>query len=185
MKLNVIVTAALALFMIGCASNSGGSKEVSTTEQRVERAPQKIINSDSKEAFNILIKVPYAESGMIPDKVRDECTQLGAQFSTSIAKYAPKHDILINRIDGPLPASGRTVELEIVSVYSEGNAFIGHRKSVVVNAKLMLDGKEVDSTKKTRFSGGGFLGGFKGSCSVLAHTVNTLGSDIGKWLSTK
>ncbi|MEM0514100.1 hypothetical protein WCN91_01365 [Pseudoalteromonas sp. YIC-827] len=63
---------------------------------------------------------------------------------------------------------------------SGGNAFIGHRKSASVSAKLMIDGKVVDSTSKTRNS----AGGFKGSCSVLAHTVNTLGSDIAKWVKS-
>ena len=47
-----------------------------------------------------------------------------------------------------------------------------------------MNDKEVADTIKTRNAAGGFLGGFKGSCAVLEHTVNTLGSDVVKWLKT-
>ena len=70
-------------------------------------------------------------------------------------------------------------------MYSAGNAFIGHRKSASVKAELYQDGKLIDSADYTRNSSGGFLGGFKGSCSVLEHTVNTLGNDVAKWLKKK
>ena len=77
----------------------------------------------------------------------------------------------------------QAIDLAIVQAFSGGNAFIGHRKSVTVSATLIVDGEEIDSTIKMRNSGGGFFGGFKGSCDVLAHTVNTLGSDVSEWLS--
>ncbi|MCP4284113.1 MAG: hypothetical protein GY792_06645, partial [Gammaproteobacteria bacterium] len=105
------------------------------------------------------------------------------QFSNSIKKYASKHGIIITQVADSLPNKGKSVVLSIEDVYSGGNAFIGHRKSARVKATLMIDGKKISSTSKTRNSGGGFMGGFKGSCSVLAHTVNTLGSDIDGWLS--
>ncbi len=175
----VMLTAACAAKTEKLVSDSPPKKsEKSNTTAKAEHA-----SFNSKGSFNILVNIPYAENGNIPENVAKECQQLGKQFSNSIVKYAPKHGISVEKSGSALPTKGKSVELEIVDVYSSGNAFIGHRKSATVSAKLMMDGKEVSRTTKTRNSGGGFLGGFKSSCAVLAHTVNTLGSDVGKWLS--
>ncbi|NMH65353.1 hypothetical protein [Shewanella salipaludis] len=129
----------------------------------------------------ILFDVPFANENHIADNVVEECSDIGKQFSASVIKYAHSNNLKISSA-ATLPESGKVVQLSIDNVYSAGNAFIGHRKSATVSARYLVDGKEVAHTEKTRNSGGGFFGGFKGSCSVLAHTVNTLGSDVAKWL---
>ncbi|WP_105188363.1 hypothetical protein [Pseudoalteromonas sp. T1lg48] len=138
-------------------------------------------SAHDNEVLYILANVPYSQPHIIADNVKNECYQLGSQFSDSLVKYAKAQRIEIKQVKAELPQTGKVLQLSIDNVYSGGNAFIGHRKSASVSAKLMIDGKVVDSTSKTRNSAGGFLGGFKGSCSVLAHTVNTLGNDIAKW----
>ncbi|WP_105257987.1 hypothetical protein [Pseudoalteromonas sp. T1lg88] len=150
----------------------------SVSKANLAKAPK---SAQGDEVIYILANVPYSQPNVIADNVRNECYQLGNQFSDSLVKYAKAQRLAIKQVQGELPQSGKVLQLSIDNVYSGGNAFIGHRKSASVSAKLMIDGKVVDSTSKTRNSAGGFLGGFKGSCSVLAHTVNTLGSDIAKW----
>ena len=68
---------------------------------------------------------------------------------------------------------------------SGGNAFVGHHKSVSILATLYKDGHAIDSYTTTRSSQGGLLAGFKGSCSVLYRCVDTLGSDISRWVNSK
>ncbi|WP_105255865.1 hypothetical protein [Pseudoalteromonas sp. T1lg75] len=148
------------------------------SETKVAKASKSLAGN---EVLYILTNVPYSNPNIIADNVKSECYQLGNQFSDSLVKYAKAQRIAIEQVKGELPQTGKVLQLSIDNVYSGGNAFIGHRKSASVSAKLMIDGKVVDSTSKTRNSAGGFFGGFKGSCSVLAHTVNTLGNDIAKW----
>ncbi len=136
------------------------------------------------DTLYIVTKVPYAHPESIADNIKDECYLLGNQLSDSLTKYAKKQRVKVQQVDGELPQKGKVLALTIDNVYSGGNAFIGHRKSASVTAKLMIDGTQVDHTTKTRDSAGGVFGGFKGSCSVLAHTVNTLGNDIAKWAKT-
>ncbi len=137
----------------------------------------------SNNVYVIIKNIPFAEKSWIPQNVKSECTEIGNQFSNSIVKYANRNGITIIQQDELLTVEKNIVVLNIQSVYSAGNAFIGHRKSVTVQAKLLVEGEEIATNSFTRNSSGGFMGGFKGSCSVLAHTVNTLGNDVGKWLS--
>ena len=141
-----------------------------------------ISKSVKENGFVILKNIPFADNSSVPFKVKSECTEIGRQFSNSITKYSQKNGITITQSDELLSVKENILVLNIQNVYSSGNAFIGHRKSVTVEAKLMVNGKEVNRQSFTRNSSGGFMGGFKGSCSVLAHTVNTLGSDVSKWL---
>ncbi|MBT1443663.1 hypothetical protein KJI95_03880 [Shewanella sp. JM162201] len=133
--------------------------------------------------FYIESNIPFKDSDEIVSKVKEECTALGSQFADSIVKYGNKQKLQIKSVDA-LPTQGTVVKVTINSVISEGNAnpFNPHRKQVFATATLMVDGKAADSNTFSRFSGGGFWGGFKGSCSVLQHTVNTLGNDVAKWL---
>ena len=75
--------------------------------------------------------------------------------------------------------------LTLTNATSIGNAFMGHRKSVTIEAILYEDGVEIDHYRGSRDSGGGFGAGFKGSCSVLGRCVKTLGKDVANWYNKK
>lgn len=138
-------------------------------------ADEKLINVDTV--------AQYHDEQVIQSNIIDECTQLGTQFSTSTKKYLEKNGWSVNfNSNADKKIEGTKLELKIINAMSSGNAFTGHRKSVSIEAKLYKDGNFIDSYKATRNSGGGFLGGFKGSCAILAHCVNTLGNDVSKWL---
>lgn len=129
---------------------------------------------------------PYLDETAVPDNIRKECSSLGAQLSASTERYALEQGLKVERVESVDPKQGGAVlQLKIVSAVSSGNAFIGHRKSVTVKAELFRDGQSVAQATRSRDSTGGIAGGFKGSCDVLERTVNTLGSDIAKWLRTQ
>lgn len=102
------------------------------------------------------------------DVVREQLNALGIQ-----ATAAENNDV---------PKSGQFLLVKLESALSAGNAFMGHSKQVTTSAKLFRDGKEVATTTVTRNSMGGFAGGYKGSCSVLARCATATGQDIAKWL---
>ena len=126
----------------------------------------------------------FAENAMIADNVRAECTEVGTVLSNAVVKYGAEQGLAVNAAADVTPASAdKVVKVSILGMFSGGSAFIGHRKSATVRAELYQDGALVSSKDFTRNSGGGFMGGFKGSCDVLEHTVNTLGNDVAKWLN--
>ena len=175
----------IAVIVLTSACKSTNKSEIKNNKTISNQ--ETTINLSDKSGGSILIQhsTPYNEHSVVVDKIKSECHQLGNQLSNSLTKYATKYNLPLKQVNTSLPEQGNVVKLTIDNVFSSGNAFIGHRKSATVTAQLFVDGKMVSETQKTRNSAGGFLGGFKGSCSVLAHTVNTLGNDIAKWLSKK
>jgi len=178
MKKHLALASACAL-LTACGSN----------QPKQQEAPQVQRPAYNMPAGNVQVAMTarMAQTGAVPMNVQNECTDLGSNFSASIKKYSDSYGKTVDLVAGlnPVSSSGIVLDTEIVSVYSAGNAFMGHRKSATIKADLYIDGKMVDSFSATRDSGGGFMGGFKGSCAVLYHTVNTLGNDVAKWLKSK
>jgi hypothetical protein len=140
---------------------------------------------ESESAVHILINTPFSEDHEIRNSIVNECTTLGSKLAKFTRSYADKRGIevvLEEQINSA--SSGRYLQLEITDAVSRGNAFIGHNKFVAVKGTLWQDGKAMASFDGRRFSMGGFMGGYKGSCSVLGRCVKTLGKDIAAWLDS-
>lgn len=136
--------------------------------------------------ISVTSKAGYYDAVVIPEKIKAECVDLGANFSESTKKYLEEFGwqaSLAENVESM--QAGTAVKLEIVNASSAGNAFLGHHKSVAISASLYKDGQLVDTYRTSRNSSGGFGAGFKSSCDVLDRTVNTLGKDVAKWVSSK
>lgn len=177
--MKLLASIAVATLLVGCGSTQ--PSKIDSAKETNKAASSLNIQG----GFNILANIPYSKESRVDQNVKEECYLLGEQFSNSVVRYAPKNKISVTQL-AEKPSDDKVfVELSITDAFSSGNAFIGHRKSATVKGDLYVDGKIVASATRTRHSNGGFMGGFKGSCAVLKHTVNTLGNDIGKWLATK
>lgn len=194
MNIKLVFLSFLSVSLFACATAPQESEpmieqeQVSTAAQPAQKSEADVSMEKAAapdDPFYILMNIPYSANATVAENVMRECTMLGPQLSASVVKFAPRYNIDVVQVEGSLPDTGRTVVLEIQNVYSGGNAWIGHRKSATVNAQLLVDGKTMGTTSKTRNSGGGFWGGFKGSCDVLVRVVDALGRDIGEWLSTQ
>ncbi len=133
------------------------------------------------EPVVVAATIPYADSADIQKKILDECTELGSQFSQYIKEYAAEKGIEVTLGDAAANA-GRVLRVEITNALSQGNAFLGHSKSMSSRGTLFENGAEVATFRATRNSMGGAFAGYKGSCSVLGRTVKAMGMDIGEWL---
>lgn len=137
------------------------------------------------QVINVSSEAKYYDEKVIATNIINECDQLGEKFSSFVSTYVEKKGWDVSLVgDDKVLASERGLKLQITNAHSGGNAFIGHRKSVSIVAELYENGELIDSYNATRQSGGGFGGGFKGSCSVLGRCVKTLGKDVAKWLVT-
>ena len=122
--------------------------------------------------------VPFNEDADIAGAVKREC-KLDEQLPDFIAEYGKEKGIEIDLVP-QVEAShaGRVLVLGITDAVSDGNAFLGHRKSVSVKGKLYQEGQLLGSFKARRNSMGGAFGEFGGSCSVLSGAVKELGEDV-------
>jgi hypothetical protein len=136
------------------------------------------------EAISVSSAAKYYDEKVISPKIVSECSSLGSQFSGFTKEYLEKEGWQVSLVDNvDSVGQGTKLKLEITNASSSGNAFIGHHKSVSISASLYKDGKLVDTLATSRDSGGGAFAGFKGSCAVLTRCVNTLGSDVAKWVN--
>jgi len=132
---------------------------------------------------SMLNPVPYADSAIIAGKIKRECT-IDVQLADAIKKSAAEGGREVVFVPSPLTgAQGEVLKLEITDAVSEGNAWMGHHKSVTVRGALLRDGTQVAGFVGRRDSRGGFMGPYKGSCSVLERTVDAIGEDVAGWLA--
>ena len=98
--------------------------------------------------------------------------------------YLEDEDYTVELVNDPKTVKqGKALLIETVGAQSSGNAFIGHRKYVEIRGTLYTDGKAGPSFTALRVSGGGLLGGFKSSCTVLHRCQKTLAKDVvTEWL---
>lgn len=139
--------------------------------------------AQAADVVHVQRPVPFDEDAEVPGAVRREC-KLDEQLADFVAEYGRGKGMAVEFSPQVAATSpGRSLVMEITGVVSEGNAFLGHHKSVTVKGKLYRDGQLAGSFKGRRNSMGGAFAGFKGSCSVLGRAVKALGRDIAEWLA--
>lgn len=184
-----LLPVAAAILLTACASTSNNettsAKSAATPvpSKAVETKPTKPVAMASTGTILINSLSGFSDNAQIPTNVREECHGVFSKLSDAVVKYGNSQGLKVQANADVTPEQqGKVVKVSITGMYSAGNAFIGHRKSASVKAELYQDGQLLDTADYTRNSSGGFLGGFKGSCAVLEHTVNTLGNDVANWL---
>ena len=169
------------LFIASCATTPSSQNSETQTDSTAT-VEEKTLDA-SVGPIRIANTSPYLDPSRIQSNIRQGCTALGQQLSEATRKFASKYDIRLTKHENlDTNGAGKALMIYITEASSSGNAFLGHRKSVSTKADFYNDGKLIDTYATTRNSGGGMWGGFKGSCSVLHRTVNTLGKDIAIWL---
>lgn len=137
-------------------------------------------------AIKVATNTPFKDPTVVDNRVREECDQIGTKLAMYLNEYATEYGVETVLVDSVDPkAGGKVLVVHITSAVSGGNAWIGHRKTMSAKAELFVDGEPQGFANFTRDSGGGFGGGFKGSCSVLGRCSKALGKDIAEWLRNR
>jgi hypothetical protein len=180
-----VLTAAILMIGSVCLSQTPPAADSgqAAAEAKPAEAKPEAAQVMATEAILMSDAVPYAEGSKIQVEVLQECTALGRQLADSTEKYGKQNGLNLVRAPAIDPAKGgKVLAMKIVSVVS-ARSIMAHTKSVAIRAELYKDGQLVSDYSPSRNSGGGVLGPYQSSCSVLERTVNTLGSDVARWLN--
>jgi hypothetical protein len=181
--MNKILLSILVMFVvIGCKTTSSSNiqAESESTTKAVESKAAKVVSS--MDAIHVQALTPYKKGAPIAQNIKQECL-INKQLPDFIASFAAVNGTEVSLDKNVTKATkGKALVVEIVEAVSSGNAFIGHRKYSKVEGTLYDNGTKKAGFKAARVSGGGFFGGWKGSCSVLGRTVKAIGKDISLWL---
>jgi hypothetical protein len=128
-------------------------------------------------------KTPFAEHAQVREAVRSDC-QLETKLPAFIKKFADSNDIQVALQTEPFDTNkGKVLLLEITNVYAQGGGAWSGSKAMSIAGKLYDNGNMIGDFTAMRYSGGGFFGGFKGTCSIIGRCSKTLGKDVANWLS--
>lgn len=176
------------LSLIGIEGNMS-SKEITTIQPTAATAAP-LDKSEYTEASSnvdtqgktIYIKsvIPYAKNNRIAENIKSEC-HINQQLAEFIRQYAQERGLTVKYKDDIEP-NDLYLNVQIDDAISQGGAFRGHNKFTAISGTLVQGKKSFGSFQAARVSGGGMWGGYKGSCSVLGRTVDTLGKDVATWL---
>lgn len=172
LKLSGVIFTAVALS--ACGGNSSVKSDLNSSASAV--------NAQISE-LNIQQTIDATASDVIDSRALREC-ELQDQLPELLAKEASDKNIAVNRVDTlDTQADGYNLQVEYTKIVNGGNAFFGHRKYTQIHLTLFKDGQKIAEADAGRRSGGGFAGGFKGSCSVLGRTLAANAEDVAVWLS--
>lgn len=149
-------------------------------------APTKQAVSETAMANPIQVDkvTAYSKSAVVPVAVRNEC-EIQSQLPEFVESFASQNNVAVVRKGAVSPKTkGRVLEMEIVNLIGTGGGAWSGAKSVTVEGKLYDNGKMIGSFTGRRLSGGGFFGGYKGTCSILGRCVKAIGKDISLWLKS-
>ncbi len=172
MKLFKFFPLLLILLVSACANNSS-TENLTASQQSV---------SYSGTGTLKVAPVVYAKGLEVREAVRNEC-QLLTKLPEFVQSYAQDQYAAID-LDATRSTASDYLELEIVDLpHFKKNAWAGRSGQWVgVKGSLLRKGKKTVSFTGNRASMGGFMGGYKGTCSLLGRCTKALGKDIAEWL---
>ncbi|WP_178862918.1 hypothetical protein [Thiomicrorhabdus cannonii] len=182
MKIRYLAVLALSTStLVGCGGNA-------TTQPATDSATVAAPQAQQSDKIT-LVSVPQIiaisdNRGQISQAALNECT-LTTQYTQLLQEQAQDDGIQVNVVNSQEPtANGYFLKPTFTQIHSGGNAFIGHRKYTQMHMVLYKDGQKMAEADFGRVSGGGFFGGYKGSCSVLGRTVEANAKDTVMWLNS-
>jgi len=164
----------LVLFIAGCANTS--SSDAPSVEKAVEAV------SYTGTGILKIAPVTFAKDLEVREAVRKEC-QLLTKLPGFVQSYAQEQYAGID-LDAKRSTKSDFLKIEIVDLPKyKKNVWAGRGGQwVTIKGSLLRKGKKTVSFEASRASMGGFMGGYKGTCSLLGRCTKTLGKDIAEWL---
>jgi hypothetical protein len=121
--------------------------------------------------------ISYAKDGNAREKVKSEC-----KLETKVPHFVNEYSDQVELVEGDAGTKGRVLTIEIYSVSAPGGGGMSGSKYMQTKGVLRQDGKQIGNFTAGRYSTGGFLGGYKGTCAILGRCAKAIGKDVANWL---
>src|SRR5688572_9198656 len=93
------------------------------------------------DELRVLRQTPISENITIPDKVKEECSNIGFELPSELARVHKA--VTLVKEAKQLKGQGRYLEMELIEIHAkQGSVFSGPKK-MTVRGKLFENGKEV------------------------------------------
>lgn len=135
------------------------------------------------ETLSVQVPAGVDPAAPIPTAVKNECgleMLLGNYALSAMARNGVAAQAALNQEKS---GSNKYVQLTVLSVHGFGGGSWSGSKSMSIRVDVKQGDAIVGTTVLSRSSGGGFLGGFKGTCTILDRVAKALGNDVGRWVA--
>lgn len=161
----------LALALGACAKR-GAEPQADATAEEATSYPQQEVTLETP--------IPFASSADVRDAVVDEC-RLQEKLARFIEEFSAERNITVT--ESSSPGAGKVLSVSITDVYAPGGGAFSGGKAVTIEGELTENGNTLGTFRARRISGGGAFAAFKGTCDILGRDVETLGSDVSRFLT--
>jgi hypothetical protein len=122
-------------------------------------------------------QIDFSESAGGSTNIRNECN-----LEKKVPGFIGQFSANVQLVDYDEGTDGKVLFLEITGVAGKGGGGWTGKKWLSVKGRLLEKGNELGSFTARRKSGGGFMGGYKGTCSILGRCAEAIAKDISNWL---
>jgi hypothetical protein len=180
MKIMTLVSCIVVFGLLGCASK--GTNNASTSiDQIKESKTGTTANIAGSGSGTLVIKaVSFAADSAAPSAVKNECDLPGRLAAAIKTNAASQYATILEGTTAPPNAD--VLSIEILNLIGTGGGAWSGGKSLMIKGTLWKQGKAVSDFKALRVSGGGYFGGYMGTCAILGRCAKTLGKDVAGWL---
>lgn len=123
------------------------------------------------------------EKGLtVPGPIRTDCG-LETKVIDFIELFTKEDFDRIEMVEEASAASsGKVLAITITGLAGEGGGAWSGPKHLTISGTLWQDGKIIGTFTAHRVTGGGVLGAYRGTCSLLGRCARALGRDVAGWL---
>jgi hypothetical protein len=128
------------------------------------------------DELRVLRVTPVSENINIPDKVKQECSNIGYELPSELARVHKA--VKLVKESKELKGRGKYLEIQFIEIQAKSGSVFSGPKRMTVRGTLFENGKEVGDFEGQRSSA---VSSFS-TCEMLAKVEKSLAQDIGKWL---
>ncbi|TDR80405.1 hypothetical protein [Paludibacterium purpuratum] len=143
-----------------------------------------LLLAQQSQAAGVLLETPvqYTADAGVVDSVKASC-KIEEMLAKDVGAALVDDNDKNGTIDANADHSGKTVlRMRISFVMGVGGGGWSGPKAITVKPQLFEDGKLVREGKLTRWSTGGPLAAFKGTCSILQRCTKQIAEDMVEWV---
>jgi hypothetical protein len=138
--------------------------------------------SIAQEKIAVLVPAMLDPSAPIVDSVKRECNVESMIGNEVFQRVSEKYPGTAQFQNPGQAGDGYVLKVTITSVIGAGGGAWSGRKAISIRADVLQNSNVAATKNLSRESGGGWLGGYQGTCSIMDRIAVALGKDVAAWM---